>query len=96
MNLDVTLPSIPEEMIVAHEDYRKNLEHYRLTLAYMGANVPIGVLCLPKVIEKALVSDGCLRVYDLINRDLTKIKGLGDKRLALLTSRLDEFFTMSI
>lgn len=78
------------------EDLKKNLAHYRNVISYMGANVPIQVLCLPKVIENALIKDGCLRVYDLINRDLTEIKGIGSDRLALLTSRLDEFFTISI
>jgi len=75
---------------------KEDLAHYRRTICYMEANVPIGVLCLPKVIETALFNDGCLRVYDLINRDLRKIKGLGSRRLDLLTSRLDEFFSVSI
>ena len=78
------------------DEMKKDLEHYRKTLYYMGANVPLQVLCLPKAIEKLLLKDGCLRVYDLIDRDLTKIKGLGDRRLDLLTSRLDEFLTVSI
>lgn len=76
-------------------DVRKNLEHYRKLLSYMGANVPIQVLCLPKAVEKALILEGIVRVYDLINRDLTKIKGLGQARLDLLASRLDEFFTVN-
>ena len=78
------------------EDLKKNLSHYRNVLSYMGANVPIEVLCLPKVIENALIKDGCLRVYDLINRDFTKIKGIGRDRATLLASRLDEFFTISL
>ncbi len=78
------------------DELKKNLAHYRNTLMFLGANVPIQVLCLPKVIEKALLSDGCLRVYDLINRDLTEIKGLGRNRVDLLTARLDEFFTVGI
>lgn len=77
-------------------DFKKDLSHYRKTLYYMGANVPIGVLCLPSAVEKLLSREGILRVYDLIDRDLTKIKGLGDSRLSLLTSRLDEFFTVGI
>jgi hypothetical protein len=78
------------------ENLKKDFFHYRQTLAYMGANVPLQVLCLPKEIENALLSNGCLRVYDLIDRDLRKIKGIGDRRLELLTTRLDEFFTVSI
>ncbi len=75
---------------------KEDMAHYRRTISYLEANVPIQVLCLPKVIEKALINEGCLRVYDLINRDLGKIKGLGSGRLDLLASRLDEFFTVSI
>lgn len=81
-------------------DYKKNLEedlyHYRTILQFMEANVPIEVLCLPKPIENILIRDGCNRVYDLISRDLTKIKGIGDIRLDLLTSRLDQFFSVSL
>jgi len=78
------------------ENFKKDLAHYRKTICYLEGNVPIQVLCLPTVIEKSLINDGCLRVYDLINRDLGKIKGLGKGRLRLLASRLDEFFTVSI
>ncbi len=78
------------------EDLKQNIDHYRKTLYYMGANVPIQVLCLPKIVEKSLLKEGFVRVYDLISRDLTEIKGLGSARLDLLASRLDEFFTVSI
>ena len=77
-------------------DLTKDIAYYRETLHYMGANVPIEVLCLPKSIENLLISDGCLRVYDLINLDFTKIKGLGIKRARLLSSRLDQFFSVNI
>lgn len=77
-------------------DYKKDLAYYRKTLAYMAANVPIQVLVLPKVVEKLLISQGYIRVYDLICCDLTEIKGLGESRRNLLASRLDEFFTVSI
>lgn len=78
------------------EELNKNLAHYRNILMYMGANVPIQVLCLPKVIESALINDGCIRVYDMINRDLAKVKGIGRERLDVIESRLDNFFTVSI
>ena len=86
-----------DEVDVKFEDEsKKNLLHYRNVLSYMGADVPIQVLCLPSVIEKILLRDGYVRVYDLINRNLSEIKGLGDTRLRILTSSLDEFFTMLI
>jgi hypothetical protein len=77
-------------------DFKKDMAHYRKTLYYMGANVPLQVLCLPKVIEKLLVGQGYVRVYDLISCDLTEIKGLGESRRDLLAARLDQFFTVSI
>ena len=57
-----------------NEELKKSLDYYRQTLLFMGANVPIEALCLPKVIENALLANGSLRVYDLINVDLAKIK----------------------
>lgn len=88
INPDVQPPEKP--------DLKKDLAHWRNLLAYMGANVPIQVLCLPKPIEKSLRDEGILRVYDLIGRDLTEIKGIGLARSDLLASRLDEFFTVGI
>lgn len=79
-----------------NEEISKNIEHYRKTLMFLGGNVPIQALCLPLVIENVLMKNGYERVYDLIGTNLTKIKGLGRERIALLTSRLDEFFTVSI
>lgn len=78
------------------ENFKKDLAHYRRTICYMEGNVPIQVLCLPNAIEKILIKSGCIRVYDLLNRDLAKIKGLGKGRLPILTASLDEFFTVSI
>jgi hypothetical protein len=77
-------------------DFQKDLAYWRKLLSYMGANVPIQVLCLPKSLEKSLLNASILRVYDLIGRDLTEIKGIGKIRAELLASRLDEFFTVCI
>ncbi len=79
-----------------NDEMRKQMEHYRRALAYMGGDVPIEALCLPKPIENILIRDGRLRVYDLRDLDLTKIKGLGRDRRAILSARLYEFFTMQI
>ena len=75
---------------------KEDIVHYRRTIGYLQADVPLQVLCLPKAIETILFKNGCLRVYDLINRDFGKIKGLGRSRIEFLTSRLDEFFTISL
>ena len=77
-------------------DMNESFLHYRKTLSYMSANVPLGVLCLPKSLEKILLRNGFIRVYDLIGCDFTKIEGVGDGRADLLASRLDEFFTVGI
>ena len=74
----------------------EDLAHYRNTLRFLEANVPIQVLCLPKTLETILLNSDCVRVYDLINCDLSKIKGLGKSRLQILVSRLDQFFSISI
>lgn len=85
-----------EESKNSAEEAKKNLAHYRNLLCFMGANVPIEALCLPKVIENILIKEGYLRAYDLIGTDLKKIKGLGPSRASLLATRLDEFFTVQI
>ena len=72
----------------------KSFERYRQTLKYLAADAPISILCLPPAIEKILLRNDCLRVYDLIDLDFTKIKGFGETRVRDLTTRLDQFFAM--
>ncbi len=93
MDNDIINPDVEEPQ---KPDLKKDFAHYKMVLAYMGANVPIEVLCLPKPIENNLRRNGFYRVYDLINHDLTKIKGLGKARVDLLASSLDEFFSISL
>lgn len=85
-----------EELKIDREKVKNDFQNYRLILQFLGSNVPIQALCLPKEIENALISDGCLRICDMVNRDLSKIKGIGKRRLDLLTARMDEFFSISI
>ena len=74
----------------------KKFDDYRKTINYMAADAPLQILCLPNGIEKILLREGFLRVYDLfnINVDLVKIKGLGIVRTRELTTCLDKFFSM--
>ena len=82
---------ISTEMVCINSDeLKKNLAHYRKLMDFMACNVPITVLCLPSVIERALAAADCIQVYDLLDRDLSKIKGIGNERLAILTARLNE------
>lgn len=87
---------IAESKKDSQEKFQEDFAYYRRVMYFMGANIPIQCLCLPPQIEKILLADGCVRVYDLISRDLTKVKGLGKRRLDLLTSRLDEFVSISL
>ncbi len=73
----------------------ESLQNYRKMVAFMGADVPIGVLCLPKTTEKVLVKQGFLRVYDLLDVDFTEIKWIGDSRRRDLASSLNKFFSMN-
>lgn len=72
----------------------KKIGEYKQTLNFLAADAPISILGLPKVIERVLCNNGLLRIYDLFDRDFTKIEGLSDARISLLTTRLDEFFAM--
>lgn len=87
---------IAESKKDSQEKLQEDLAHYRKVMYFMGANIPIECLCLPKAIETILKTEGCTRVYDLLNRDLAEIKGLGKRRLDLLTSRLDEFVSVRL
>lgn len=83
-----------EQMRKIHEEVVKKINDYRNTMNYMAADAPIEVLCLPKSIEKLLFDSGLLRIYDLFDRDFTKIKGLDIVRTRELTTSLDKFFSM--
>ena len=84
------------EMILQklREELSKSFSEYRNTMKYMAADVPIEILCLQPAIEKILLNNGCLRVYDVFNLDLSKIEGIGPTRLRHLTTSLDQFFSM--
>ncbi len=76
------------------EELKKKFKDYQNTMRYLAADAPIQILCLPPAIEKILLDQGFLRVYDLFDIDFVKIKGLGAARIRHLTSSLDKFFSM--
>lgn len=82
------------EMQKIHKHFLEGLENYRKTLSYMYGDAPIGVLCLDKSLERVLINADILRVYDLFNRDLTEIKGIGEARFRNLTTSLDKFLSV--
>jgi len=81
---------------VINSDWKKDFAHYQTCMQFLGANVPLETLCLPATITTILKREEFEMVYDLLNVDLTKIKGLGPRRINLLTSRLDEFLAINI
>lgn len=76
-------------------DWTTDLAHYKTTLSFLGENVPIQCLCLPEEIEKILIKEGILRIYDFRSQELRKIKGIGQRRADIITARLDSFLAMS-
>lgn len=72
----------------------ESLQNYKDIVKYMGGDMPIGCLCLPAKYEKKLLENGILRVYDLFNRDLAKIKGVGKVGVGYLTASLNQFIFM--
>ena len=84
-----------DELVQLRKKLFVALESYRKTMTFLAGDAPLGVLCLPKTTETILVKAGVTRVYDLFNRDLAKIKGLGDVRIGHLASRLNEFLPVS-
>jgi|SRR5579863_444753 len=87
LEYDMQVKKIKEELIKKFTDYQK-------TILYLSADAPITILNLPKSIENSLMIHGCLRVYDIIDLDFTKVKGLGTVRIRELTTRLNEFLSM--
>lgn len=84
---DAEMRKIKEEIIKRFAEYNKLLE-------IMAMDAPIGILCLPPAIEKILLDNGFLRVFEITNADFTKIKGLGAVRIRQLMTCLDHFFSM--
>lgn len=84
---DIKMQKLKEEMSKAFSGYRK-------TLAYMSADAPIETLCLPIKTQKMLLNSGCVRIYDLIDLDFTKVKGITESVVWDLTARLNQFLSM--
>jgi hypothetical protein len=93
---DILIEKLEEEPDPKKIDIQKELSHYRHVLAFMGANVPIEVLCLPKAVITILHKNDIIRVYDLIDHSLDGIKGLGEERIDLIRARCDDFFSVTL
>lgn len=74
----------------------KVLERYRKILFYMGANMPISALCLPKKLENTLLRAGFERAYDFIDADLKSVPGLGERGIEIIAARLNDLFSITV
>lgn len=72
----------------------ESFSNYNKFIQLCSCDAPLGVLCLPKDIETILLREGYTRVYDLLNANLTKIKGLGKVRCYRLAACLDKFLSV--
>lgn len=84
---EAKIQKIREELILRYAEYHK-------TMAYLAADAPIEILCLPKTLETILIKNGFNRVYDVVNLDFTKIKGFGVVRAGQLASCVNQFLAM--
>lgn len=80
------------EMRKIQNNFLKQIDNYKNYIRQCELDAPIEVLCLPNEILGIMKRNGLVRVTDVKGADLTKIKGLGRTRLAVLQSRLDQFF----
>lgn len=94
LNIDEQKIQIDIDKQKLKEMVAKKLAEYQKTISYMSADAPISILCLPKSVETILLRNNLLRVYDLFNRDFSKIEGLNETRVRDLTSSLDKFLSM--
>lgn len=84
---DIDMEKLKKELIKKFSDYQQ-------TMKFLTADAPIQVLCLPVRVQKILLDNGFLRVYDIFDVDFTKIKGLTASNIRDLTTCIDQFFSM--
>jgi hypothetical protein len=80
-----------KEMEKIQKNFLKQIDSYKNYIRQCELDAPIEVLCLPNEILNILKRNGFSRVANICAADLTKIKGLGQTRLAVLQSCLDKF-----
>ena len=85
MNEALNLPSM-----------RDDLAMYRVGISYEIGDVPIGTLCLPKVINTILKREGYLRVRDLLGVSLHNVKGISSNRANIISQRMRTFFAYDL
>ena len=73
----------------------KTVKTYANVLKIMACDMPIESLCLPKELNSILIKAGYLRVYDILDINLTEIKGVGVVRANMISARLQELCLIS-
>lgn len=73
---------------------REQWTQYQKLIYTMSLDGPIEMLCLPQKINQILIDAGCVRVYDMVDRDFSEIERLSEREIALVSARLDEFLSM--
>ena len=86
-NYDLHMQKVKEETLQKFNEYQK-------TILYMSCDLPIQILSLPKKTEKLLLNAYLTRLFDLIDLDFAKIKGLNDADIYLMTTRFNQFVSM--
>lgn len=100
---ETTAPeSSQEETVVEHEvrkvlaeALKREAQRYAEVMRRMEADVPVEALCLRKRTESLLLEHGILRVFELLDFDLTEIEWLDAVARRDLTARLHQFLSMS-
>ncbi len=73
----------------------ESLGNYQKMMEYMAADLPVQCLCLPKRYEKALLSNGLLRIFELFDLNLVEIEGIGVVGARDITASLNKFISVS-
>lgn len=92
-NEEVIDPEIEKRERISKE-LVKSFGRYQKVISLMAIDGPVSLLCLPKNIQKILEKNGISRLYEILDMDLTEIKGITDIDRARLTSCLNKFSAM--
>lgn len=89
--MDENYTLINNEILRLKKEFTQNLRNYSDYIDMCLLDAPIEVLCLPSEIVSILHRENVFRVFELSRCDLTKIKGIGDRRRLQIEARLREF-----
>jgi len=79
-----------KELKKIQKNFFKQISNYKDYIRQCELDLPIEALCLPSAILTILKREGITRVFHLAGRDLAKIKGIGQSRVAALQASLDK------